>query len=147
MQPMFGPAFPLTHEDVLQLYREYIFEGETDEDVFTWAPVRDGMSYFFYGTKAFQHKPGDYGKARLRVDNQSYSPMTTPPIELAEILEDLKARKRALFRDLVTESFACCNDFKRCSAAGACIHPEDRFYNGCFYRKNLEAGLNFYRED
>lgn len=52
--------------------------------------------------------------------------------------------KKALFRTLGDVSFACCNDFERCSDAMSCLHPYDIFYNHCLYRTNLEAGRIFY---
>ncbi len=52
--------------------------------------------------------------------------------------------KPALFRTLGDVSFACCNDFERCSDALSCIHPHESFYNHCLYRTNLEAGRVFY---
>lgn len=141
-----GPAFPLTHEDILALHHDYIDEGETDTDAFTWTDVKGGRTYFFYGTKVFQHKPGTAETARLIVDGKSWSSATLGPDALFNLFFGLKTRKREIFRGLITETFACCNDFKRCSEAGGCLHPEDRFYNGCFYRRNLEAGRNFYKE-
>lgn len=157
------PAFPLTHEDVLALHARWIAEGETDEDAFTWSETSAGKSYFFYGRKVFAHKPGDVKTARLilfeevtRVNDEGDEVTELKPRskaannfdggQLAAALVDLREKKRWIFRHTVTEQFACCNDFKQCSAVGACIHQEDRFYNGCFYRTNLEAGRNFFRE-
>lgn len=40
--------------------------------------------------------------------------------------------------------FLCCNDFMRCSDAKQCLKSGNPEYNGCAYRKNLEAGRIFY---
>lgn len=158
-----GPSFPLTHEGILALFHQYIDEGEKDSDVFTWEETKQGKSYFIYGKKVFEHRPGDIKKARIVIFEEiesekegetivelkprSKSPEMMPPDVLLQWLEDLKQKKRAIFRGLITEKFACCNDYMKCSRAGMCIHQNDRFYNGCTYRTNLEAGRNFFRED
>lgn len=141
-----GPAFPLTHEDVLALYHDYVFAGEKDSDAFTWSKIKTGYSYSIYGTKVFEHRPGDAKKARLVIENRVKSAANFSRDDLLSWLSELRAKKDELFRSLIEETFACCNDFKRCSAVGACIHQDDRFYNGCYYRTNLEAGRNFFRE-
>ena len=41
--------FPSTHEDVLKLHKQYIDEGEEDQDTFTWNKIKNGYSYSFYG--------------------------------------------------------------------------------------------------
>jgi hypothetical protein len=43
------------------------------------------------------------------------------------------------------EAFGCCSSYQECSDTGKCIHGNDE-YSGCQYRKNLEAGRNFYRQ-
>ena len=35
-------AFPLSHEDVLELHKRYIDDGEKDEDAFTWKEIKNG---------------------------------------------------------------------------------------------------------
>lgn len=41
--------------------------------------------------------------------------------------------------------FGCCSCYIECSNAGYCLHKSNSKYEGCYYRKNLEAGRNFYR--
>ena len=41
-------------------------------------------------------------------------------------------------------NYGCCHLFRECSAAGKCVHPNALFSSACTYRKNLEAGRNFY---
>lgn len=144
---MFGPiiSYPQTYSDVERMFYDYIFEGENDDDVFTYNDIKNGRSYFFYGEKVFSFYPSANGgpKIRLWLDKKE---KTVSLDELNNVLEELKMKKKAIFRETITEVFGCCNDFKRCSAVGQCLHQEDRFYNGCYYRENLEAGRNFYRE-
>lgn len=145
-----GPFFPSSYDDVLNLYQTYIFEGETDEDVFTWSDTKNGRSYFMYGKKVLEFIPGDAKKARLRVyfpDKDTKPDILTSdayPSTILNALCQLKEIKKKLFRNTITEEFACCNDFLKCSDAKQCLYPQDRFYNGCYYRKNLEAGRIFY---
>lgn len=144
------PAFPLTYEDLQTIYNNFIFEGEKDEDAFTWAEIKNGRSYFMYGKKVFEFIPGNIKKARIRIfplDKDSKPETLTPdssPTALFDALSRLKEMKRIIFRATITEEFACCNDFVKCSDAKQCLYPQDRFYNGCYYRKNLEAGRIFY---
>ena len=145
-----GPAFPASYDDLEALHREYIWDGETDADAFTWSATKKGRSYSMYGCKVLEFSPDAGRGARLRVFSLAekgkgvlYTP-DTAPAELLNLLEELKRMKKALFRASVTEVFGCCNDFVKCSDQKQCIHPEDRFYNGCMYRTNLEAGRIFY---
>lgn len=45
---------------------------------------------------------------------------------------------------LTAQSFACCNDFIRCSNRKQCQHLDNFEYAGCLYRQNLNAGRIFY---
>lgn len=146
-------SFPLTHEDVVALYEKYIREGETDPDVFTFSDIAKGKSYKFYGEKVFEHRPGTLKTARLCLavedeDGSKKFPVRKAsdftPDQLLAIMEDLKRKMQELFLTLNVEKFGCCNDFIACSDARMCLHQDDRFYNGCYYRKNLEAGRIFY---
>ncbi len=151
---------PLTH---LKTYKdidtmlELIREGETDEDLFSYNEITGGRSYSFYGTKVFEFcSEKDKKQARIKVAQcvlASLGQETTQPFaayainspeDLSLLMQALRERKRYLRRNLISETFACCNDFMRCSDAGACIHQEDRFFNGCTYRQNLEQGRVFY---
>ncbi len=156
-------SFPKSYADIQSLYNEYIYEGETDDDVFTWRELKNGRSYFFYGKKVFEFSPDSGNGSKLKKvtivkelgkdedgDTVLISKVKLVPIlpnELTGFLNEMKQLKIDTFRGVITDTFACCNDFKRCSAVGQCIHEKDRFYNGCFYRTNLEAGRNFYREN
>ena len=144
-----GISFPLTYDDVDQLFKQYIFEGETDADVFTFSELKSGRSYFFYGQKVFEFIAGDNKHARLKIIGEdmksiALKPSSTTQAELKGHLQALKAKKHVIFRNLISDTFGCCNDFERCSDAKECIHKSDRFYNGCMYRTNLEAGRIFY---
>ena len=47
-------------------------------------------------------------------------------------------------RDVDAEMIGCCDMFIMCSDAMRCLKSDDPHYNGCLYRKNLEAGRIFY---
>ena len=138
--------FPTTHDDIVKLHERYIAEGETDSDACTWSDTKNGRSYFFYGKKVFEHITNSMGKAKLKIQQDDDKPLTltSDSSDLLPYLEKLKEMKKSIFRNLNTDTFACCNDFQRCSDALQCLHQDDRFYNGCLYRKNLEAGKVFY---
>lgn len=147
-----GPAFPLTYDDIESLYKQYIYEGETDDDTFTSSDVKTGRSYFFYGQKVFEFTPGDSDHARLKIvgedkKNITLKPENTAAADLENHFQALKDKKKFIFRNLISDTFGCCNDFNRCSDAKECIHKDDRFYNGCMYRTNLEDGRIFYGEN
>lgn len=147
-------AFPMTHEDVLQLHKQYIDEGEKDKDAFECKDIKCGHSYYFYGVKVMEHTVSPSGKVKFSIkqkygdeDGEEDKGKFVAVPQDADILyymELLKKAKHIIFRNTITETFACCNDYERCSDAGKCLKTEDRFYNGCLYRKNLEAGRIFY---
>lgn len=141
-------SFPLTHDDVMIFLNSYIREDETDSDLFASREIGKGYSYYIYGTKVLEHKPGNKKTASLRVREDSkyklYKPDQTTPEQMTEIIEHLKSLKRELFLEMIPETFGCCNDYLACSDARACLHSDDRFFNGCGYRQNLEAGRIFY---
>ena len=108
-------AFPKTHDDILKLYEQYISEGETDPDAFTWSEIRNGRSYFFYGKKVFEFVTDSSGNAKIRILQENEKPITLTPSssDLLHYMEMLKEAKRIIFRNLTTDSFGCCNDFLR----------------------------------
>lgn len=144
--------FPNTYEDVKRIIDDYVREGETDEDFFSWGKDRKtgGKIGYLYDTKILEFFPKKESKdssIRFYLSNDQVVKLDSKSSidELLNILSIVKKEKKNIFRNLITETFACCNDFKRCSEVGNCIHPENRFYNGCLYRKNLEAGRNFFK--
>ncbi len=74
----------------------------------------------------------------------SYTFILDEHFDMELFLSYLKDCKMAILRSLGAETFACCNDFMKCSDHKACIHPHDVFYNHCSYRINLEKGFIFY---
>lgn len=44
----------------------------------------------------------------------------------------------------MSELFGCCSLNEECSDARECLHKSNSDYDGCMYRKNLEAGRIFY---
>ena len=112
-------VFPTSHDDILKLHAQYLSEGETDPDAFTWSEIKDGRSYFFYGKKVFEHITDSSGKAKLRIQQENGKPviLTSDSPDLLHYLNVLKQTKKNIFRNLITDTFACCNDFNRCSNA------------------------------
>ena len=148
-------AFPMTHDDVLKLHEQYIYEGEKDKDAFEWKEIKDGYSYSFYGVKVMEFTTTSSGTVRFRIKREYLNDNADeeekkkfvaidPNGDILYYMELLKKAKRVIFRNTITGTFACCNDFERCSDAGKCLKTENRMYNGCLYRKNLEAGRIFY---
>lgn len=43
--------------------------------------------------------------------------------------------------------FGCCSSYIECSDEGRCLHLDNETYQGCMYRKNLEAGKVFFGQN
>ncbi|MBR7173139.1 MAG: hypothetical protein IKD50_01755 [Clostridia bacterium] len=143
-------SFPHSYDDIQSLYEKYIYEGEKDPDAFTWKDLKNSRSYFFYSKKVFEFSLSGKSptlKVISRTDDKKFVTVSPSDHQLEDAIAWLKTLKKNIFRSLVTETFGCCDAFKECSAVDHCIHTDDRFYNGCMYRTNLEAGRNFYKED
>ncbi len=41
-------------------------------------------------------------------------------------------------------TFDCCSSFRKCSDTLECVHKNNSLFDGCTYRKKLEAGVVFY---
>jgi len=151
--------FPQSDDDIKYLWDNYIHEEKDDPDSFSVETIIKGYSYFIYGTKSFeliQNKnscslrlPGMimtvlFPERQNLDDEKFYTVNKLQDEQMKALLALLKDYKHKLFRELITESFGCCNDFIKCSDAKHCIHEDDRFFNGCYYRENLEAGRIFY---
>lgn len=154
-------TFPHNYDDISELYQKYWKEDGDGEAVFSWNDLsKGGRSYSFYDNKIFEFYPGD--KAKLRVwgrmlpaldilkpgaDGKKLYALMEKDFPLGDIeplIRAIRDEKKRIFRSIIIEDFACCNDFVACSDAQQCIHPDDPFYNGCYYRVNLEAGRIFY---
>lgn len=156
-------SFPHTFADVQALFDRYLAREHEDADAFSYSDLSsNGRTYSFYGQKVFEFYPDDSGKAKIKLpgrimkrlgygkadaqdDTYYILPEKAATAMMLEQLTDiLRQEKRTIFRNTITEKFGCCNDFLKCSDAKQCLYPHDRFYNGCYYRKNLEAGRIFY---
>lgn len=42
--------------------------------------------------------------------------------------------------------FGCCSQYQQCSDIGKCVHEDLLYSSACEYRRNLEAGRNFYKK-
>ena len=157
-------SFPHSYADLRALFDRYLARENEDADAFTWSDLStDGRSYSFYGQKVFEFYPDDAGKAKIKLpgrimkqlgygkaDAQDEAYYILPEKAatasmLEQLIEILRQEKKTIFRNTITEKFGCCHAFKECSNKGECLFQDDRFYNGCEYRKNLEAGRNFYK--
>ena len=141
--------FPSSYDDIQEIYRNHIYDGEKDEIAFRWKDKKNDRSYSFYGEKVFAFYP-DQGKGAkftiCETVGEKKKEILVKPLDFGKAVEKLKKRYQYLARNTIIETFACCNDFKRCSAVDSCLHQKEIFYNGCYYRTNLEAGRNFYKE-
>lgn len=72
-------------------------------------------------------------------------------IDLDEFINNVEKGKMVfnkLFRDAFSfETFGCCSRYKECSAAEKCLHEDQMYATACMYRKNLENGKNYYKEE
>lgn len=152
-------VFPQSFSDVEALWNDYLCEGEADEDAFTWNDIANGRSYSFYGHLAFRLTFTQRGLPRLQLPAMLYASIAgtqeiekdkfytvkeLSPEQMELLCQQLLELKRKTFRETIMETFACCNDFNRCSDAKQCLHPDDRFFNGCYYRQALENGQVFF---
>ena len=143
------------------IYRSILDMTGEDETNVVLKLNKTGASIFMYGSLAFSirinsrtqcldtkvNAARDYVD---KIDGASYSndtahfPIATAP-EACAIVADMvntvcKDRREAQ----TSVAFGCCNDFILCSDARRCLKSKDPDYNGCQYRKNLEAGRIFY---
>jgi hypothetical protein len=62
--------------------------------------------------------------------------------------DQLRAGLRRFFEILLDQSsgdrFACCSQYRSCSAAGTCIQPDRLLALNCAYRINLKRGRNYF---
>lgn len=63
---------------------------------------------------------------------------------------NISVQLTALFNKIFAEamsfdSFGCCSKYIECSNADKCLHEDQLYSTACMYRKNLEAGKNFYK--
>lgn len=146
---LFDDSWPQDYDTLEGILRPFLDEGEIGEDLFTSSTLKTGRSYFTFGKKVFMFTPAKEKKAavyKLPSEDDPKKFVTIDPVAMTfgEFKQLLLETKRSVFRGLVSDKFACCNSFKQCSNAGECIHKDDRFYNGCYYRQNLEAGRIFF---
>ncbi len=150
-----------TYEDIDELLAS-MQEREADAEYYSHKDISSCRTYFFYGTKVFEFYPKKKSDAKVKIKvapevltimgqepkTQSFKAINLENDEdYAAFIQALKERKSYLFRHLITHTFACCNDFNRCSDAGRCIHQDEVFYNGCTYRQNLEQGKIFFGQN
>lgn len=143
------------------IYRSILDMTGEDEESVVLKLNKTGSSIFMYGSLAFSIRINSrtqcldtkIGAAREyvdKIDGASYSsdtahfPIATAP-EVCTIVSDMVNAVCDELREAVKGVvFGCCNDFILCSDARQCLKAKDPDYNGCQYRKNLEAGRIFY---
>lgn len=137
---------------------------ENDQDV-TLSVRKSITSVFFYGEKVFSFRINSktqcldteeafiYSYVERISGGKVHRETKTVYAEIPLLTDgDSVPVVQQMLRDLLQEcfnrqnvgAFGCCNDHVRCSDAGRCLHAEDKFYLGCMYRRNLEAGRIFY---
>ena len=75
---------------------------------------------------------------------KAHIPLASRVADTDSITDMVRAVYAARQASVYGRPFMCCNDFVRCSDAMQCLKAGDPEYNGCAYRKNLEAGRIFY---
>lgn len=73
----------------------------------------------------------DFSRIELHIENDLS--------KLSDVLNDIFEESKPM-----VETFGCCNEFRVCSDALKCIHPDPIFASGCMYRENLDKGKVFY---
>lgn len=154
-----APAFPDTKEAIESLWENHVSQPDDDPDAFSSSTISNGFSFFIYGVKAFELKQDETGAAlclpgnfvsiidpqrKTTKENSLYTIRSLTEYQMKQFIQWLIETKKKNFRALITDTFACCNSFVACSDAGHCLHENNRFYNGCYYRTNLEQGRIFY---
>ena len=148
--------YPQTPQEIEEIWNQSVHEQTDDSDAFAYSITQNGVSFFIYGRKSFELVRSKKGMT-LRVSG-SFMQLLYPnrediddekfymlPVDQIPIFPDyLRQYKKYVFRNLITDTFACCHRFVQCSDNRACLMPYDRTYNGCHYRRNLEKGLIFY---
>lgn len=147
---------PQTRAELVAYWNENVREDHDDDDALTCDPVKNGFTFFVYGKKTMELVEMKRGIV-LRVcgvlkkqiekdcddllDDKFY---VVHADQLGALADALRVYKQQVFRTIITDTFACCSKFVDCSDARACLHPHERTFNGCYYRKNLENGIIFY---
>lgn len=153
-------SLPHTFEDVEEMWKTHISCGSKDTDAFYWEEIKGGRSYYFYGIMVFHLVLDSKGHYLFKLSGKIYRLLSFSagnisdasvyplrnlnPDQTKELFYVLRQYNRQCFRDIVIDIFGCCNDHVKCSDVGKCLHDDDRFYNGCQYRSNLESGRIFY---
>jgi len=88
--------FPLTHENVVDLYRCFVAAGDPDPGVLSWKPMPYGMDYFFYGKKVMEHRPGTAETAKMLVGGCIYSASRLDREGLRSVLYYLQEVKKTI---------------------------------------------------
>ena len=157
----FLKSYAFGGSDYETIYRGILDMTGEDETNVVLKLNKTGASIFMYGSLAFsvrinsrtQRLDTKVNAARDyvdKIDGASYSndtahfPIATTPESCAAVSDMVNAVCDELREAVTGVAFGCCNDFILCSDAGHCLKAKDPDYNGCQYRKNLEAGRIFY---
>lgn len=134
-----------------------------DEDNVSLKVLKSGASVYMFGSVAFSIKLNSRTQCMIcqlpaALEYVGASPAIQPAsggvsvsIETRdEDREPIAQLVRAVYEDRHDAAggsgniFGCCSDFIRCSDMMVCLRKGNPDYNGCLYRKNLEAGRIFY---
>ena len=106
---------------------------------------KEGKVSYFYVKKDFQDEVAEHFETQV-----VSSPVGWVRFKI-ETTEDIMKIEQVIVKvyDQVTisDEFACCHLYQECSDQGKCISPRKERARACIYRKNLEAGLNFYKDN
>lgn len=157
----FMKSYAFGGSDYETIYRSILDMTGEDEKNIILKLNKTVTSIFMFGSLAFsiriksrtQRLDTKIDAAREyvdRIDGASYSsetshfPIATSPEACAAVADMVNAVCNELREAVTGVPFGCCNDFILCSDARRCLKAKDPDYNGCQYRKNLEAGRIFY---
>ena len=145
-------------ERFFESWRDMLLESYDDSDTYAVNPTNGGLTVSLYGSMIFRllHRtsaPHMFVPATVLKLPNAPQPSFAPVYRMiykgssdnrmldgyAFVLDATfdfnaftlwsKQMKAVMFRSLGSDVFGCCNDFERCSDAGACLHPHEVFYN------------------
>ena len=104
--------------------------------------IKLGKIKYIYIKKEFK---GDVGTDILVEDVKSLDGWVRLKLDTIENIKNIEDVVIKIYEQVNnSDEFACCHLYEECSEIGKCISLRKERARSCLYRKNLEAGLNFY---
>ena len=123
-------------------------ENKTPNDYTIWLyttalfKIKLGKSRYIYIKKEFK---GDVGTDISVEDVKSLDGWVRLKLDTIQNIKNIEKVVIKIYEQVNSaDEFACCHLYKECSETGKCISLRKERARSCIYRKNLEAGLNFY---